>query len=277
MALRREQLDLDAIACQRLQRRARSRGRPRLRRRRARGSAMRSAVVASGARAPTVGSSSRDPGNPSSREASPDATRAASVRLVHTAAGHSRRGAAHVQAHRVARDPHRTDGAPQAQRARVSRIRRPSAPDRGVVAAELAREVVQVLRLGAAHLAQRAVDRDAPSGGSLAPGGAMPCSASQRGRYSPATLPAGHHSGAPSASPRPREPARARRRRAAGRAARARRGRARRSAPASRAIAAAARRAWCVARPPNLTGETTPSPAAHVRSRPRRARRRRRG
>ena len=33
-------------------------------------------------------------------------------------------------------------------------------------------------------------------------------------------------------------------------------------------MAAAARRAWCVATPPNLIGETTPSPAAHVRSQP---------
>ena len=36
-----------------------------------------------------------------------------------------------------------------------------------------------------------------PSSGGVADGsGAKPCSASQRGRYSPATLPCGHHSGA---------------------------------------------------------------------------------
>ena len=46
-------------------------------------------------------------------------------------------------------------------------------------------------------------------GGASAAGGATPCSVSQRGRYSPAILPCGHHSGAPSASPRPRQAARA--------------------------------------------------------------------
>ena len=65
------------------------------------------------------------------------------------------------------------------------------------------------------------------SGGASTAGAPRRAPPASAGGARPATLPCGHHSGAP-----------------------------------------AARRAWCVARPPNFTGETTPSPAAQVRRQP---------
>ena len=140
--------------------------------------------------------------------------------------------------------------------------------DGRVGAVQPACEVEEVLRLGAAHRGQRPVDRDPALGAALGGReGRRRARSASGGRYSPATLPCGHHSGAPSASPRPR-----RRRLRCPTSSRpcttGSPGSATSSAPASRAMAAAARRAWCVARPPNFSGETTPSPAAQVRRHP---------
>src|SRR4051794_24887107 len=106
-----------------------------------------------------------------------------------------------------------------------------------------------------------------PGGGAAARGGPKPCSASQRGRYWPATLPSGHHSGGLLASPG------ARRRRlwppiSSRPSTTASPGSGGSSTPASRAIPATATRAWWVASAPNFSGASTPSPAAHVRSAP---------
>src|SRR4051794_28300342 len=85
-----------------------------------------------------------------------------------------------------------------------------------------------------------------PGGGAAARGGPKPCSASQRGRYWPATLPSGHHSGGLLASPG------ARRRRlwpptSSRPSITASPGSGGSATPASRAIPATATRAWCVA------------------------------
>ena len=140
--------------------------------------------------------------------------------------------------------------------------------DRRVGAAELAREAVQVLELVPAQLAQRPVHGDALVAAPRRQAASRRARSSQRGRYSPAILPCGHHSGAPSASPRAAQAARAATREqpavddglaGVGRvldAGRARDRRPPRGAPD----------AWRGRR--TSAGDTTASPAAQVRSQP---------
>ena len=153
------------------------------------------------------------------------------------------------------------------QRERASRIRRPSDAMAGSSVRYSRPSSNRYWYSGArrARMERSTVTPSASGGGSLA-GGATPFSASQRGRNSPATLPCGHQSGAPSASPRPRS--RRMRWPVISRPCRTGSPGSGTVTPASRATPAAATRAWWVARPPNLTGEAMPSPAAHVRSAP---------